>query len=259
MLKLDMEDLKRPFEQLAVGLDHACALDALGEITCWGDNNDSGELSPPALTFVEIDSGTNFGCGRRTSGEVECWGSDFFGLEPDLMSAAKGLTSRYLPMSACLISDKVWKVLREGSSQYGPFAHGYTYSGHPVAAAAALANLDIIEGEGLVENAAKVGAYLQTRLRETFADHPLVGEVRGVGLIARIELVKNKESKEPFDPSVAVARRLHELLMEEGLICRPMFDSLGFSPPLVLSIENVDSIVAMFSSGLEKLMPTLVS
>jgi adenosylmethionine-8-amino-7-oxononanoate aminotransferase len=122
-----------------------------------------------------------------------------------------------------------------------------------VAAAAALANLDIIEGEGLVENAAKVGAYLQKSLREAFVDHPLVGEVRGVGLIAGIELVRDKESKEPFDPSLAVARRLHELLMGEGLICRAMFESLGFSPPLILSNENVDSIVEMFSKGLKKL------
>ena len=194
-------------------------------------------------------------CGFGRLGEW--WGSDLFGLEPDLMSAAKGLTSGYVPMSACLISDRVWETLREGSSHYGPFAHGYTYSGHPVAAAAALANLDIIEGEGLVENAAKVGAYLQKSLRESFADHPLVGEVRGVGLMAGIELVEDKESKEPFDPSVAVARRLHELLMEEGLICRPMFESLGFSPPLVLSVEDVDSIVEMFSKGLNKLTTEL--
>ena len=185
------------------------------------------------------------------------WGSDVYGLQPDLMSAAKGLTSGYLPMSACLISERVWEVLRAGSSQYGPFAHGYTYSGHPVAAAAALANLDIIEGEGLVENAATVGAYLQSSLREAFADHPLVGEVRGLGLMAGIELVEDKESKRPFDPSVAVARRLHELVMEEGLICRSMFESVGFSPPLILSRGDVDSIIDMFSKGLEKLTQEL--
>ncbi|HBD97698.1 MAG TPA: hypothetical protein DC060_05815, partial [Gemmatimonadetes bacterium] len=96
-------------------------------------------------------------CGFGRLGEW--WGSNVYGLEPDLVSAAKGLTSGYVPMSACIISEKVWQALREGSSQYGPFAHGYTYSGHPVGAAAALANLDIIEGEGLVANAAEVGAY----------------------------------------------------------------------------------------------------
>ena len=194
-------------------------------------------------------------CGFGRLGEW--WGSDFYGLEPDLMSTAKGLTSGYVPMSACLISEGVWEILREGSSQFGPFAHGYTYSGHPVAAAAALANLEIIEREGLVENAAKVGSYLQKSLRNAFADHPLVGEVRGFGLIAGIELVQDRETKQPFDPSLAVGRRLHELLMEEGLICRAVFNTLAFSPPLVLSNEDVDSIVQMFSSGLGKLSKEL--
>lgn len=187
------------------------------------------------------------------------WGSDLYGLEPDLVSTAKGLTSGYVPMSACLISEEIWEVLRDGSAQYGPFAHGYTYSGHPVAAAAALANLDIIEGEGLVENAASVGAHLQKRLREEFADHPLVGEVRGAGLIAGIELVEDKATKKSFDPSMGVARRLHELLMEEGVICRPVFNTLAFSPPLVLTQDQADSIVSMFASGLEKLTHELSS
>ncbi len=196
-------------------------------------------------------------CGFGRLGEW--WGSDFYGLEPDLMSTAKGLTSGYVPMSASLISDRVWEVLREGSSQYGPFAHGYTYSGHPVTAAAALANLEIIEGEGLVENAAKVGAYLQESLRDAFGDHPLVGEVRGTGLIAGIELVEDQETKKNFDPALDVARRLHEFLMEEGLICRPLFNTLAFSPPLVLSNEDVDSMVEMFSSGLSKLTNKLAA
>jgi L-2,4-diaminobutyrate transaminase len=160
-------------------------------------------------------------------------------------------------MSACLISDGVWETLREGSSQYGPFAHGYTYSGHPVAAAAALANLDIIEGEGLVENASVVGAYLQAHLREAFRDHPFVGEVRGVGLMAGIELVEDRETKKAFDPSLTVARRLHELLMEEGLICRPVFNTLAFSPPLILTKNDVDSMVEMFSKGLNNLTEEL--
>ena len=181
------------------------------------------------------------------------WGSQRYGLEPDLVSSAKGLTSGYVPMSACLISERVWSVLEEGSAEYGPFAHGYTYSGHPVAAAAALANLDVIEGEGLVDNAAKVGAHLQSSLRDAFSDHPLVGEVRGVGLMAGVELVEDRSTKKSFAPSRAVARRLHALLMEEGLICRPVFDTLTFSPPLILTEADVDSIVSMFAKGLERL------
>ena len=187
------------------------------------------------------------------------WGSHVYGLEPDLVSTAKGLTSAYIPMSACLISERVWSVLREGSSQYGLFAHGYTYSGHPVAAAAALANLDVIEGEGLVENAADVGAYLQAALRDALADHPFVGEVRGVGLIAGVELVANRATNESFDPSRGVAKRLHGLLMEEGLICRPLFDTLAFSPPLVVTRTDVDEMVSMFSRGLDRLTGELGS
>jgi len=185
------------------------------------------------------------------------WGSELYGLEPDLVSTAKGLTSGYVPMSACLISERVWTVLREGSSRYGLFAHGYTYSGHPVAAAAALANLDVIEGEGLVENAARVGAHLQARLREAVSDHPLVGEVRGVGLIAGVELVADRATKERFDPALGVAKRLHALLMEEGLICRPVFDTLAFSPPLMVTESDVDEIVSTFSRGLDRLTEEL--
>jgi len=190
-------------------------------------------------------------CGFGRLGEW--WGSQRYGLEPDLVSSAKGLTSGYVPMSASMISERVWNVLRDGSAQYGPFAHGYTYSGHPVAAAAALANLDIIEGEGLVENAAKVGAHLQSSLRAAFGDHPLVGEVRGVGLMAGIELVEDRSTKKSFDPSLGVARRLHAILMEEGLICRPVFDTLTFSPPLVVTEGDVDAMVSMFTKGLDRL------
>lgn len=194
-------------------------------------------------------------CGFGRLGEW--WGSHYYGLEPDLVSTAKGLTSGYVPMSACLISQRVWNVLREGSAEYGLFAHGYTYSGHPVAAAAALANLDVIESEGLVQNAATVGAHLQARLREAVGQHELVGEVRGVGLIAGVELVADRSTKEPFDRSLGVARRLHELLLEEGLICRPVFDTLAFSPPLVITEDEVDEVVFKFATGLGRLAEEL--
>ncbi len=185
------------------------------------------------------------------------WGSDYYGLEPDLVSTAKGLTSGYVPMSACLISSKVWEVLRQGSAEYGPFAHGYTYSGHPLAAAAALANIDFISAEGLVENAADVGSHLQASLRDEFADHPLVGEVRGVGLIAGVELVEDKAAKKPFELSRGVARRLHEILMDAGLICRPVFNTLTFSPPLVITRDDVDAVVSTFATGLDRLTDEL--
>lgn len=186
------------------------------------------------------------------------FGSDHFGLEPDLMTLAKGLTSGYVPMAACLVSEKIWDVLRQGSAEVRQFSHGFTYSGHPLAAAAALANLDIIENEGLVANAAKVGAYLQTRLAETFADHPLVGEIRGLGLVAGIELMADKKAKTPFDAELTIGRRLHTKLLEEGLVCRPVGNSLVFSPSLIVTQSDIDEIVDRFSRGLDRLTDELV-
>lgn len=194
-------------------------------------------------------------CGFGRLGKM--FGSDFYRLDPDLMTLAKGLTSGYVPMAACVVSDAIFGVLEEGSKEFGVFAHGFTYSGHPVAACAALASVDIIEREGLVDNAAQVGAYFQRRLREKFSDHPLVGEVRGIGLIAGIELLKDKAKKEPFPAEAAVARRLHDALLEYGLICRPILNTLAFSPPLILTRDDVDSIVERFAAGLDSLTTDL--
>lgn len=185
------------------------------------------------------------------------FGSEMFGLEPDLMTLAKGLTSGYVPMSACLITDAIFDVLRSGSEELGVFGHGYTYSAHPVAAAAALANIQVIERDGLVENAARVGKYLHDRLRESIANHPLVGEVRGVGLIAGIELVANKETKQPFDPAQGVAKRVHRELLRRGLIVRPIANTLALSPPLILTQHDVDEIVDRIGGGLDVIHSTL--
>jgi L-2,4-diaminobutyrate transaminase len=179
------------------------------------------------------------------------FGSDTYGLEPDLVTLAKGLTSAYVPMSACLVAERVWEVLRKGSPEVATFAHGYTYTAHPVAAAAGLANLDILEREGLVERAARVGKHLQGRLRAAVASHPLVGEVRGTGMIAGVELVADRAERRSFDATLAVASRLHARLLEEGLICRPLGQSLAFSPPLIASEADVDEMVDRFTRGLD--------
>jgi L-2,4-diaminobutyrate transaminase len=179
------------------------------------------------------------------------FGSDAYGLEPDLVTLAKGLTSAYVPMSACLVAERIWEVLRKGSPEVATFAHGYTYTAHPVAAAAGLANLDILEREGLVERAARVGKHLQGRLRAAVASHPLVGEVRGTGMIAGVELVADRAEKRSFDATLGVAPRLHARLLEEGLICRPVGQSLAFSPPLIASEADVDEMVDRFTRGLD--------
>ncbi len=194
-------------------------------------------------------------CGFGRMGTM--FGSDHFGLEPDIMTMAKGLTSGYVPMSACVLSDAFWEVLRDGTSSVHMFAHGYTYTAHPLAAATGLANLDLIERDGLVQNAAEVGAYLQGRLRDDFGHHPMVGEVRGVGLLAAIELVADKETKDNFDASLNVGERLRVLLMEEGLILRPVRDTVVMSPPLILTKAEVDELVEKLAKGLANLTDAL--
>ena len=182
------------------------------------------------------------------------FGSDMFEIEPDLMTVAKGLTSGYLPLSALLIGGKVWRVLEDASRPGSQFYRGNTYSAHPLCAAAALANLGILENENLVENARMVGAYLQKRLRDEFGMHPMVGEVRGAGLLAGVEFVADKENKRPFRADRRVAQQIAAACRQRGLIARalPYGDVLGFAPPLVVSVEEIDLLVDRFKGAVSE-------
>ncbi|WOI57620.1 aspartate aminotransferase family protein [Palleronia sp. LCG004] len=173
------------------------------------------------------------------------FGSDHYGIEPDLITIAKGLTSAYAPLSGSIVSDKVWKVLEQGTDENGPLGHGWTYSAHPIGAAAGVANLKLIDDLKLVENAGTVGAYLTSEMRAALADHPHVGEVRGEGMLAAVELVEDRGRRRFFDPSRKVAAKVVGKMAEERVIARAMpgGDILGFAPPLSLSRENVDEIV----------------
>lgn len=173
------------------------------------------------------------------------FGSHTYNIEPDIITIAKGLTSAYLPLSGSIVGKRVWEVLVEGNDRLGPFGHGWTYSSHPVCAAAANANLDIVDGEDLTGNAASTGAYFQRRLRETFADHPLVGEVRGVGLMAALEFATGKDRRDSFDVDLKVGARVSAAALERGMIARamPQGDILGFAPPLVINKSEVDKII----------------
>jgi len=192
-------------------------------------------------------------------------GSDFgslhYGLKPDIMTCAKGLTSAYAPLSATIVGERVWEVLERGSDAFGPFAHGYTYSGHPLGAAAALANLDIIERENLAGNAARVGRRIVRRLHDALDDHPLVGEVRGEGLLFAVEVVADKRLRRRFDPSLKVGARLAALCLEQGLIGRAMpgGDILGFAPPLVISESEADELVDITLRAIDALAAGLTS
>jgi len=189
------------------------------------------------------------------------FGSLRYDIEPDLMSIAKGVTSAYLPLSGALVSEKVWSVMEEGADQFGPFAHGFTYSAHALGAAAAMANLDIIEREDLTGNARATGAYLLGRLHTSFDSHPLVGEVRGVGLMAALEFVVDRAQKVPFAPHHQVSQRIAAACLDEGLIARamPHGAALGFAPPLVTDRDDVDEIVDITRRAVDKVSDQLTA
>ena len=188
-------------------------------------------------------------------GRLGHWfGSDLYKIKPDIITIAKGLTSGYVPMSASLVGDRVWDVLIQTSKDIGPFGHGYTYGGHPVAAAAAMANLDILERDDLIGNARDVGAYFQKRMRAAFADHPLVGNVRGVGLILAIEFVADKVSKRMFEGAEKIAPKVSQAAYGKGLLARPLpnRDIIALSPPLSITREEVDVVAERLKDALDE-------
>jgi L-2,4-diaminobutyrate transaminase len=174
------------------------------------------------------------------------YGCEVLGIDPDMITIAKGVTSAYFPLSGVMVSEKVWRTIVDGEKKFGPFGHGYTYTAHPIGAAVAIANLDIIDKESLVDAARVQGEYLHQRLQESFADHPLVGEIRGFGLIGAIELVARKDPPEPLDPKLKVAIRAARKALQNGVITRalPAADTLAFSPPLTISPVEIDQLVA---------------
>ena len=188
-------------------------------------------------------------CGfGRTGNDFGCTTME---IKPDLMSLAKQLSSAYIPISASIIPGFMHEAMRDPSEQIGIFGHGYTYTGHPVACAAALKTLEIYKRDKLFENAAVVGAYMQTRLRE-FSDHPLVGEVRGTGLIAAVELMKDKRMRTSFNDG-RVGAMAKQFCQEQGLLIRAVAgNSLAFCPPLIINTEQIDEMITMFGAALEQ-------
>lgn len=187
------------------------------------------------------------------------FGSHHYGIKPDLITVAKGLTSAYQPLSGVIVGDRVWRVLEQGTGEFGPIGHGWTYSGHALGCAAGLANLAIIEREGLTQNAAETGAYLQRQMQAAFGDHPIVGNVRGVGLLAALEFSANPAKREHFDPALKIGPRIAAAAMDENLIARamPQGDILGFAPPLTISRAEVDEVVARAKRAVDKVADEL--
>lgn len=187
------------------------------------------------------------------------FGSDHYGLKPDLITIAKGLTSAYAPLSGVIVADRIWKVLERGSDEMGPIGHGWTYSSHPLCAAAGVANLELVDRLDLVRNARETGAYFRNALSEALADHPLVGEVRGEGLLAAVELVADKADRVFFDPAAKIGPRVAAAMLERGVIARamPQGDIIGFAPPLCLTRDEADAIVAAARGAVEAVAPTV--
>lgn len=170
--------------------------------------------------------------------------------KPDMMTLAKQLSSAYMPISASVIRGDMYEAMIEPSSQVGVFGHGYTYSGHPAAAAVALKTLEIYERDNVFGHAAEMGDYMQKRLQE-FADHPLVGEIRGEGLIGAIEFVANKKTGQAFAGG-AVGGFAQQACQNHGMITRAVAgSSLAFCPPLIITKDQIDEMIEKFSKGLQ--------
>lgn len=174
------------------------------------------------------------------------FGSDHYGIEADIITIAKGLTSAYAPLSGSILSDKVWKVLEQGTDEFGAIGHGWTYSAHPIGAAAGVANLKLIDELGLVKNAGETGAYFNAAMKDAIGDHPNVGEVRGEGMMCAVEFVSDKATRAPFDKAGTGPALAAAMLKQDNVIARamPQGDILGFAPPLCLSREEADVVVA---------------
>ncbi|TNJ39942.1 aspartate aminotransferase family protein [Phaeobacter sp. B1627] len=175
------------------------------------------------------------------------FGSDHYGIEPDIITIAKGLTSAYAPLSGSIIGDRVWSVLERGTDENGPIGHGWTYSAHPIGAAAGVANLQLLDDLNLVANAGETGAYLNASMAEALAAHPNVGDVRGEGMLCAVEFVKDRDGRVFFDAADKIGPQISAKLLEQDKIiarAMPQGDILGFAPPFCLTREEADRVVA---------------
>ncbi len=179
-----------------------------------------------------------------------------FDIVPDIITCAKGVTSGYLPLGALIISEKMFGAVSGPDAEGSVFANGFTYSGHPVSCAAALKNLEIMEREKILEHVRQVGPYFMERL-ETLLDLPIVGEVRGSHLMACIECVADKETKEPFATGVDIGLRIDRHCQKRGLILRPFENFCVLSPPLIITEEEIGRMVEIVRAGMEATMEDL--
>ncbi|MDR9426493.1 MAG: aspartate aminotransferase family protein [Salibaculum sp.] len=184
------------------------------------------------------------------------FGSTHYGIEPDIITIAKGLTSAYAPLSGSIVGDRVWQVLEQGTDETGPIGHGWTYSAHPIGAAAGVANLKLIDELDLVQNAGETGAYLNSVMADALGDHANLGEVRGDGMLCAVELMKDPDNQTFFDPADKVGAAVAGAMLEQGVIARamPQGDILGFAPPLCLTPAEADEIAGKTAKAVAKVL-----
>ncbi len=219
-----------------------------------------GVIVPPAGYFARIQPILKRYDILLVADEVICgfgrtgnwWGCQTYGIVPDMITCAKGLSSGYMPISALLINEPIWQAMLAESEKIGVFAHGYTYSGHPVAATVALEALSIYVERDIVGHVREVAPILQDGLR-ALAPHPLVGEARGVGLVGALELVRDKETKEAFAPALAVGAHCAKRAEAHGLIVRPLTgDVLAIAPPLIIDKDDVVALLDRLERALDE-------
>tara|TARA_B100000446_G_scaffold44114_1_gene39890 strand:- start:814 stop:2184 length:1371 start_codon:yes stop_codon:yes gene_type:complete len=223
-----------------------------------------GIIEPPTGYYAKLKALLNAHDILLVADEVVCgygrvgtwFGSQLLDIEPDMIATAKGLTSGYFPMSAALMTDDIWQVMKSGSEKLGAFSHGYTYSGHPVGCAVALANILLIENEGLVDKAKDNGAYLHRQLNERFQDHAHVGEIRGRGLLAGVQLVADKANRELPNPADKWPLKVSQACRKLGVIVRPLpsVGTLAISPPLTISRSEIDQLVSALESAINEVI-----
>ena len=196
------------------------------------------------VLFVVDEVITGFG---RTG---ERWGSETFGLTPDLMTCAKALSAGHFPISALLVSEPIYAAMLEQSAEVGLFSHGFTYAGHPVGAAVALEVLQIYRERDVIGHVREMAPHFQTGM-QSLLEHPLVGEVRSVGLMAGIELVQDKDRRRPFDASLKVGEMVQRFADEHGLFVKAIGDRISCMPPLIIDATQIDELLRRLRNALD--------
>ncbi|KGM89462.1 Adenosylmethionine-8-amino-7-oxononanoate aminotransferase [Roseovarius mucosus DSM 17069] len=184
------------------------------------------------------------------------FGSDHYGMKPDLITIAKGLTSAYAPLSGSIVSDRMWKVLEQGTDENGPIGHGWTYSAHPIGAAAGVANLKLLDDLNLIANNREVGGYLNRGMAEALGAHAHVGEVRGEGMLCAVEFVKDRDDRVFFEAADKVGPQVSAALAATGVIARamPQGDILGFAPPFCLTKSEADEVIHKTTKAVQSVL-----